>query len=104
MTLPSTTNVTERIYEAAVSLFDEAWHKVPLRLLGVSTSHASPEKYEQYNLFDMEKYEKLSNLNTAIDSIRSRFGEDSVKRACFINSETGHMSGGLQKAKRNSKT
>ena len=104
MTLPSTTNVTERIYEAAASLFDEAWHKTPLRLLGVSTSHASPEKYEQYNLFDMERYEKLSNLNMAIDSIRSRYGEDSVKRACFINSETGHMSGGLQKAKRNSKT
>ena len=52
--------------------------------------------------FDMEKYEKLSNLNTAIDSIRSRYGEDSVKRACFLNSETDHMSGGLQKAKRNS--
>lgn len=104
MTLPSTTNVTERIYEAAVSLFDEAWHKVPLRLLGVSTSHASSEKYEQYNLFDMEKYEKLSNLNRAIDSIRGRYGEDSVKRACFINSETDHMSGGLQKAKRNSRS
>ena len=67
------------------------------------TSHASTERYEQYNLFDMEKYEKLSKLNTAIDSIRSRYGEDSVKRACFINSETGHMGGGLQKAKRERK-
>lgn len=100
MTLPSTTNVTEKIYDAAVSLFDEAWSKAPLRLLGVSTSHASTEKYEQYNLFDMDKYEKLSKLNTAIDSIRNRYGEDSVKRACFVNSETKHMTGGLHKAKR----
>lgn len=100
LTLSSTTNVTEKIYSAAVSLFDEAWDKKPLRLLGVSTSHASTEKYEQYNLFDSDKYEKLSNLNTAIDSIRKRYGEDSIKRACFINSETKHMTGGLQKAKR----
>lgn len=100
LTLSSTTNVTEKIYSAAVSLFDEAWDKKPLRLLGVSTSHASTEKYEQYNLFDSDRYEKLSNLNTAIDSIRKRYGEDSVKRACFINSETSHMTGGLHKAKR----
>jgi len=103
MTLPSSTNVTEKIFEAASALFRQAWNKAPLRLLGVSTSHASTERYEQYNLFDMEKYEKLSKLNTAIDSIRSRYGEDSVKRACFIGSETGHMGGGLQKAKRERK-
>lgn len=101
MTLSSSTNVTEEIYDAAVSLFDHAWNKSPLRLLGVSTSHATPEKYEQYNLFDMDKYEKLSKLNTAIDSIRNRYGEDSIKRACFVNSETKHMTGGLHKAKRN---
>lgn len=103
MTLSSSTNVTEKIYNAAATLFEQAWNQTPLRLLGVSTSHASAERYEQYNLFDMEKYDKLSRLNTAIDSIRNRYGEDSVKRACFINSETDHMGGGLQKAKRDSK-
>lgn len=103
MTLPSSTNVTEKIYDAAAALLEQTWNNTPLRLLGVSTSHASAEKYEQYNLFDMEKYEKLSKLNSAIDSIRNRYGEDSVKRACFINSETDHMGGGLQKAKRDNK-
>ena len=99
-TLSSSTDITEEIYETALKLFDDLWDKTPLRLLGVSTSHASSEKYEQYNLFDMDKYEKLSKLNTAIDSIRDRYGEDSVKRACFINSDTSHMTGGLHKAKR----
>lgn len=102
-TLASSTNVTEKIYDAAVPLFDQAWNKAPLRLLGVSTSHASTERYEQYNLFDMDKYDKLSRLNSAIDSIRSRYGEDSVRRACFIDSDTAHMTGGLQKAKRTKK-
>ncbi len=103
MTLLSSTDVTEKIYEAAATLFKQAWNEIPLRLLGVSTSHASAERYEQYNLFDMQKYEKLSKLNNAIDSIRNRYGEDSVMRACFIDSEAEHMGGGLQKAKRERK-
>lgn len=103
MTLPSTTNITEKIYHAALALFDQTWSKVPLRQIGVSTSHATPEKYEQYSLFDTDTNEKLSKLNSAIDSIRNRFGEDSVKRACFIDSDTSHMAGGLQKAKRQNK-
>ncbi len=100
MTLDSSTNITEKIYETAVMLFDRLWNKAPLRLLGVSTSHASEELYEQYNLFDMDKMERLSKLNQAVDSIRSRYGEDSIKRACFIDSETSHMTEGMSKAKR----
>lgn len=84
MTLPSSTNVTERIYECACGLFDALWDHSPIRLLGVSTSRATTESYEQYNLFDMERTEKLSRLNQAVDAIRTRYGEDSIKRACFV--------------------
>lgn len=89
MTLPSTTNVTEKIYTCAKRLFSECWDHTPIRLLGVSTSKASSESYEQYNLFDQDKFERLSKLNSAIDQIRSRYGEDSIKRACFIKSDSG---------------
>lgn len=99
-TLPSSTNVTEKIYESAVRLFDEVWNGAPLRQLGVSTSHASAQRYEQYNLFDMDRFDRLSKLNSAIDQIRSKYGEDSIQRACFIDSEENHMTGGLHKAKR----
>lgn len=84
VTLPSSTNVTERIYECACELFDALWDHSPIRLLGVSTSKATAESYEQYNLFDMERTEKLSRLNSAVDAIRTRYGEDSIKRACFV--------------------
>ena len=86
-TLPSTTNVTEKIYDCAKQLFLEGWDHTPIRLLGVSTSKASTESYEQYNLFDQDKFEKLSKLNSAIDKIRSRYGDDSIKRACFVEKE-----------------
>ncbi len=84
MTLPSPTNVTEKIYQCACRLFDEAWNHVPIRLLGVSTSKPTTETYEQYDLFDRDKFERLSKLNSAVDSIRSRYGDDSIKRACFL--------------------
>jgi len=87
-TLPSTTNVTEKIYACAKQLFLECWDHTPIRLLGVSTSKASNESYEQYNLFDQDKYERLSKLNSAIDKIRSKYGDDSIKRACFVETDS----------------
>lgn len=87
-TLPSTTNVTEKIYSCAKQLFSEGWNHTPIRLLGVSTSKASNESYEQYNLFDQDKYERLSKLNSAIDKIRSKYGDDSIKRACFVENDS----------------
>lgn len=106
MTLPSSTNVTEKIYECACQLFDAAWDHTPIRLLGVSTGKATSESYEQYHLFDMERNEKLSRLNSAVDRIRTRYGEDAIKRACFVEKENtekdiSHMTGGMSKAKRN---
>lgn len=84
MTLPSSTNVTEKIYESSCRLFDAAWDHSPIRLLGVSTGKATSEIYEQYNLFEMERNDRLSRLNSAVDDIRTRYGEDALKRACFI--------------------
>lgn len=109
-TLDSSTNITEVIYETACKLFDDCWNHAPLRLIGVSTAKAGNDKYEQYNLFDMmtenssptavPKNDRLEKLNSAIDKIRDRFGEDSVKRACFVDSDQSHMTGGINKAKR----
>lgn len=100
MTLYSATNITEKIYESACSLFEQLWNKVPIRQLGVATSKATDSCSIQYNMFDMDKYNKLSKLNEAIDSIRNRYGEDAVKRACFASSKQDHMTGGIDKAKR----
>lgn len=88
MTLSSSTDVTEKIYSCACKLFDELWDHEPIRLLGVHTSKASYDSFEQYNLFDMEETRKFQKLNSALDEIRGKFGEGSVKRACFIESVT----------------
>lgn len=103
--LENATNVTEIIYREACLLFDQLWDQTPIRLLGVSTGKITDDSYSQMELFSTAPAngptpEKLSRLNAAIDSIRSRYGEDSVKRARFLDSEGSHMTRGLNKAKR----
>ena len=104
LTLDSSTNVTNEIYHHVCHLFDQLWNGRPIRLLGVQTSKATSESHRQYSLFENQNVEKLSKLDSAIDAIRARYGEDSIKRASFVrpNEEDGprHMTGGLGKAKR----
>ena len=100
MTLDCATNITEKILEVASQLFDQLWKGEPIRLIGVSTSKATKEHFVQYNLFESDKDEKFEKLNSAIDRIRNKYGEDSVKRARFLDAPTEHTSGGINKAKR----
>lgn len=84
MTLNSATNVTNEIYYHICELFDQLWKGQPIRLLGVQTSRATTESHRQYSLFEPQNLEKLSKLDSAIDKIRHKYGDDSVKRASFI--------------------
>lgn len=100
--LDDATNVTEVIYREACRLFDQLWDQTPIRLLGVSAGKITDGAYSQIELFsaaDGPAPEKLSKLNAAIDQIRDRYGEDSVKRARFLEGGS-HMTKGLNKAKR----
>lgn len=107
MTLDSATNVTNEIYYHVCKLFDQLWNGNPIRLLGVQTSKATSEAHRQYSLFETQNMEKLSKLDSAIDAIRSKYGEDSIKRASFVKTSdeegVSHMTGGLGKAKRDAK-
>lgn len=99
--LLSTTNVTNELYQKACEIFLELWDKkIPIRQLGVHSSKVSEENFRQYSLFDSNNYDKLSKLDKAVDSIRNKFGEDSIIRASFLKNEVSHMTGGISKEKR----
>ncbi len=83
----SPTNITEEIYHTAVELFAQMWKKEPIRLIGLSTSKATSDQTYQYDLFHKDQYERLSKLNSALDSIRDKYGSGAVKRACFLKEE-----------------
>ncbi len=100
-TLLTPTNITNEIYSAAREVFENMWNHIPIRHLGIHTSHVTGESSRQLNIFDNTNYEKLEKLDKTIDEIRKRFGMDSIKRASFISVKTiDHMSGGISREKR----
>lgn len=105
MQLMTPTDVTEEIYIAACKVFERLWdRRTPIRQIGVGTSKVQEDAGRQYNLFDLQKYDRLEVLNRTVDGIRERFGEDSIKRACFLKSDVNHLSGGLDKERRSGVT
>ena len=68
--------------------------------MGVHTSKVSPKGHYQYQLFDRGLHDKYARLDTAVDEIRKRYGEDCVQRAVFVGNRIPHMSGGIDKVKR----
>jgi DNA polymerase IV len=101
MTLLSATNTTNEIHRAACRLFDELWEGSPIRNLGIHTSKVvSGNLSRQINLFDMNRYERLSKLDAAVDKVRDRYGTDSIMRAIFLENPVYHMAGGIPPEKR----
>lgn len=105
MQLLTPTDVTEEIYSAACQIFKKIWDgRTPLRQIGVHTSKVESDAGRQYNLFDLQKYDRLETLNRTVDKIRERYGEDSIFRAGFLKSNVSHMSGGLNRERRSGVT
>ena len=87
-TLPTLTNVTGEVAAISYQLFDQMWDgNTPIRLLGISAQKILEGTLRQYNLFDLDKYEKQEKLDAAIDKIRGKYGDTSITRACFMKKE-----------------
>ena len=105
MQLLTPTDVTEEIYTVACRISKKIWDgRTPIRQIGVHTSKVESDAGRQYNLFDLQKYDRLETLNRTVDKIRERYGEDSIFRASFLKSNVSHMSGGLDKERRSGVT
>jgi len=102
--LNGATNITGQIFKEACRIFDEAWDGVtPLRQIGVQMTKITAEPYQQFDLFSgvtPEQYEKKLRLDETVDALRDKYGEDVIRRAKFAKDAQGHMTGGLDKARR----
>lgn len=97
--LDTPTSSTSEIYARACALFDELWNGTPIRLLGVRTAKLSSEgEPVQISIFDLDcekdsfgrdaaAAKKRRQLDAALDSIRSRFGKDAIKRGSLLDSQ-----------------
>ena len=106
MQLLTPTDLTVEIHAAACRLFDELWDRAPIRHLGIYTSGVTTEASRQLNLFETVDYEKQKMMESAVDQLRKRYGQDVIKRACFLPScqkdevYIDHMGGGISREKR----
>ncbi len=81
--LQAETNDEKAIAELAMALFDESydWH-APIRSIGVRTTHLTDEQsWHQMTVFEnIEKIKRDDKVNTALDTLRARFGYNIVMR------------------------
>ena len=103
-TLQTPTNTSDTIYKTACCLFNELWDGTPVRLLGIRCSKlVAMDEPVQMNLSDYdfsinktdaEKNrintsnivdEKNKKLDSALDSIRKRYGSSAVVRGSMLH-------------------
>ena len=70
------------------------WNKEPIRQMGVRFSNLVGNEFYQRTFFDDKDIDKKSTIDKTIDSIRERFGDKSIIRSVFINSNVNPLSGG----------
>lgn len=88
-TLTTPTNSSDMIFKIACELFDKIWDKTPIRLLGIRTAKLQDSDTPiQLNLFEMHASnpvsQKQQKLDNALDSIRSKYGENAIIRGSFL--------------------
>ena len=77
--LTDPTQLTDRIYRAARSLFDHVVTSGPFRLIGVGISDLAPEEQADLStdLLDPEARRRAA-AERATDAIRAKFGADAI--------------------------
>ncbi len=79
ITLADPTDIDKIIYKNVLRLFKKACARsIRIRLLGVGLSNFTSTQWQQ-ELFDWHKTAKLKRLYKSIDTLRDRYGFDSIK-------------------------
>lgn len=88
-TLSSATDSTEEVLKIVKGLFDELWKGEPIRLLGVSLNNLCEDNFKQTSIFDTNNVqdEKQSSLDRTMDSLRSKYGENSIMKSVFLKNK-----------------
>lgn len=88
-TLSTPTDSSDVLYRTARELFDKIWDQSPIRLLGIRTAKLQDaSEPRQLSLFDLTpagtNTEKQHKLDAALDSIRSKYGNQAVVRGSLL--------------------
>lgn len=88
MTLEVATDQDIIIYENALELFEKAWPEgKAVRLIGVAVSGLGP-KIQQLSFWD-DGYKKEKRLQSAVDILRQRYGNEIIVRGAYLPKKDG---------------
>lgn len=80
------TSATKEIYQKAKGLLEEMYQKGrPIRLIGVRVDNLIGKEEQQLSLFKNEKNEKQEKLDQAIDTLKEKYGYNTITRAGKMN-------------------
>lgn len=83
--LPRYIFATNDVFKVCRMLIDKLWNGKPVRAITVSLTGFGSKENLQCSFCDDIRSEKFETLDTAIDSIRKKFGYYSVTRAALLN-------------------
>ena len=86
---------TKEIFEIASRLAFEMWRGEPIRAMSISLSKFAAPGQTQLCMFDIAEKEREECLDKTVDNIRKTFGERSIIRGTFANSEINPIQGGV---------
>ena len=86
-TLAEPSNITEELWQASLHLLKTRLPAgfLPVRLLGMGVGSIDSSGLAQRQLFDEEERSRQSQLDTATDQIRSRFGSSALRRGSSLD-------------------
>ena len=88
------TDCTSVIHQIACQLLTDLWQGEPIRHLGLRVSELSSNNLFQPSLFEKD-IEKQKRIDQAVDTIRLKYGSESVFRSAFLHSGLKALSGGV---------
>ena len=79
--LSEATDITSEIYDVSEKLLSELWNaRTPIRLIGISLTSVTKDSPVQIDFFEDEEKEKKRKIDKTVDTIRNKFGSDTVLR------------------------
>ena len=89
LTLLSSTDETEKLYDAIMEIYNKFIQDIAVRQLYISFGKLTDRKAQQLNIFeDTEKQVKKHNLQLAVDELHNRYGKDIITRASALLDES----------------
>ncbi len=87
---------TNAVYKTAKEIFDEVWKREPLRLLGIRAGKLCEEDCVQLSILD-EDWSKQKKADAAMDTLRLKYGKDTIRRSTFATGDLKAYEGGKLK-------